>query len=122
MPKKILLVDDEPDTRELLKIVLKDYELDTTKDGDECMQAALKKKYDLILLDIMMPGMPADKIVDAIGRSKTKYKPKIAYFSVVEQPKEKLKKILERKHVVDYILKPVTNEELRRRVKKILGA
>jgi two-component system alkaline phosphatase synthesis response regulator PhoP len=56
---KILLVDDEPDILEFIGYNLKkeDYAVFYAKNGVEAIQAAKKESPDLIILDIMMPGM-----------------------------------------------------------------
>ena len=59
MQKKILVVDDDTDIRELLEFDLAQsgYDVDTAKDGGEGLQKALSNNYDIILLDVMMPKM-----------------------------------------------------------------
>lgn len=55
----ILVVDDEPDVRELFNITLKmaGHQTDTAKDGLEAVDKLGQKPPDLILLDLMMPRM-----------------------------------------------------------------
>ena len=57
MSKKILIVDDEPDTRTFLSAVLEDngYTSIGAKDGIEGLEVLRKEKPDLVLLDLMMP-------------------------------------------------------------------
>lgn len=59
MKKRLLVVDDDTDIRDLLDFDLAQsgYEVDTAKDGSEGLQKALSNPYDLILLDVMMPKM-----------------------------------------------------------------
>ena len=57
-PHRILIVDDDPDLRELLHSYLSDngYKVDTAADASD-MRAALKESYyDAIVLDLMLPG------------------------------------------------------------------
>ncbi len=56
---KILLVDDDEDILEFLKYNLakNGFKVDTTQDGQSALELSQKKKFDLIILDIMMPGM-----------------------------------------------------------------
>lgn len=58
-PKKILIVDDEPDILEFLKYNLKKegYQVVTAADGKQAIKVAEKENPHLILLDIMMPEM-----------------------------------------------------------------
>lgn len=58
MKKKILLIEDDKFIADLYKRVLKstDYELDYAADGELGYQKIEQGKYDLILLDLMLPG------------------------------------------------------------------
>ena len=56
---RILICDDEPDIVNALKIYLEaeEYQVTTAGNGLEALQAFQREKIDLVLLDIMMPGM-----------------------------------------------------------------
>ncbi|KAB2925209.1 MAG: response regulator [Dechloromonas sp.] len=57
MMKKILLVDDHADIRRLIRITLgKNYEVFEAEDGCTALEIARRKRPDLIVLDVMMPG------------------------------------------------------------------
>ncbi|MBN1994673.1 MAG: response regulator [Anaerolineae bacterium] len=60
--KKILIVDDQPQVQELLKITLEldDHNLLFADDGQQAMQIARTEQPDIILLDIMMPNSKID--------------------------------------------------------------
>ena len=55
---KILVVDDEPDIRQIIKLrlELRKYEVLTAQDGPTAIAAAQASKPDLILMDVIMPG------------------------------------------------------------------
>ncbi|WP_439442837.1 response regulator transcription factor [Listeria aquatica] len=55
---KVLVVDDEDRIRRLLKMYLEreNFRIDEASDGDEALQMALNNDYEVILLDLMMPG------------------------------------------------------------------
>ena len=56
MPR-ILVVDDEPPLRELVVVTLGDgYQCDEAGDGEEALERLHGGEYDLVLLDVMMPG------------------------------------------------------------------
>ena len=70
MAKKptILLVDDDPDIREFVTFNLakEGYNVVTAKDGAEGVEAVKKHRPDLVLLDVMMPGMDGIEACEAI--------------------------------------------------------
>ncbi len=57
--KKILIVEDEVSISDIVKfnLVKEGYEIDTAYDGEDGLNKALAKAYDLVLLDIMLPQM-----------------------------------------------------------------
>ena len=57
--KKVLIVDDEVDFTELMKVRFEanDYDVVISSNGDEALAIIKKEKPDAVLLDIMMPGM-----------------------------------------------------------------
>ncbi len=65
MNKRILVVDDEPDITRMIKLVLEQtgrYEVQTENLGRRAIEAAREFRPDLILLDVMMPGMLGSEI------------------------------------------------------------
>ena len=59
MSKKILIVDDEEDVLYIIRRILskKGYTISEVKSGEECLEVLKKDKPDLIIMDIMMPGL-----------------------------------------------------------------
>jgi len=117
--KKIMVVDNEPDIVDLTRTVLEigGYEVIPSYSGEECLKILDKNKIDLILLDIMMPGMSG---WDVFNRIKKKYsKTKIAFMSVLEIS-DKRKKVLLDEGLSDYIMKPFDKESLLNKIDKIL--
>ena len=59
MRKKILIIEDEKDIRDLLQHYLKKegYDVQGTEDGDSGLGKLAKERYDLVLLDLMLPRM-----------------------------------------------------------------
>ncbi len=57
MPKRVLVVDDDENTRRFLSVALEanGYEAVTAEDGDDGLRKVQEEKPDLILLDVMMP-------------------------------------------------------------------
>ena len=69
---KILVVDDEERIRRLLRMYLEreNYEIDEAEDGDAALELGLNNEYDLILLDIMMPGIDGIEVCKQIREKK----------------------------------------------------
>ena len=59
MPKRILVIDDESSIRKSFQLALEDsgYAVQTVESGEKGIKAVQKDKYDLIYLDLKMPGM-----------------------------------------------------------------
>lgn len=70
--KRILIVDDDTEIRELLDFDISSsgYYTDTASDGMEGLNKALNNKYDLILLDVMMPKMNGFEVCKNIRQAK----------------------------------------------------
>src|ERR1700757_2050268 len=64
----VLIVDDEPGIRQSLANVLQDegYRVDSVETGDGCLEVLEKKRYDLVMLDIWMPGLDGLQTLDRI--------------------------------------------------------
>lgn len=65
---KILIVDDDPDIRQVLRLLLQGlYEVRDAADGESALRMLLEQKdTDLIILDVMMPGMDGYAVCDAL--------------------------------------------------------
>ena len=70
--KRILIVDDDDEIRELLEfdVAQSGYFVDVAKDGIEGLDKALNNTYDLILLDVMMPKMNGFDVCKTIRKAK----------------------------------------------------
>ena len=69
----ILIVDDEPDAIEFVKAVLSDigeFHIISAKDGKEGINKAVTDKPDLIILDVIMPGMDGFLVFHELRNSK----------------------------------------------------
>jgi CheY-like chemotaxis protein len=65
---KILIVDDEPQNRKLLEAVLRPggYETVSVASGEEALASIAQRRPDLVLLDIMMPGMDGYEVASIL--------------------------------------------------------
>ena len=85
---RILLVEDDQFTRELYETLLKEqgYELDVCQDGESGFLKAVEGGYDLILLDIMLPGKDGLTFLRELRRLKPKKDNKrIVMLTVLDQ-------------------------------------
>ncbi len=120
--KKIMVVDDEEALLELVKAIMEQegYEVITAMNGEEALEKLKTVKPDLILLDMMMPGMSGREVCEKIRENPKTKNLKIVFLTVAKFS-EAGKDILKKMKVLDYITKPFDNEGLVRRVKKIVG-
>ena len=72
MQRKILIVEDEERLRNLIRdyLLKEKYEVDLAGNGEEGLLMAMKKEYDLILLDIMMPFMDGFDMLKNLRKKK----------------------------------------------------
>lgn len=122
MAKQIMIVDDEESIRELVGAVLEaeGYDVITASDGSDCLQKLKTVKPDLILLDMMMPGISGRETCEKI-RADPKTKNIKVIFVTVARFSEAGKDTLTKLKVQDYVTKPFDNADLIARVKKALG-
>lgn len=81
-PKRVLIVEDEHDNREILRAVVEEivgYEALIARDGAEGLILAADRRPDLILLDLMMPGLNGFEVVRRLkGNAATRAVPVVA--------------------------------------------
>lgn len=114
---KILIVEDESAIRDLIKIELeqKGYKCDTAEDGEIAADLIELQKYDLILLDIMLPKIDGYDLLEFIKKD---YEIPTILISAKSQTIEKIKGL--NLGADDYISKPFEIGELIARVEAVL--
>ncbi|OQX56407.1 MAG: hypothetical protein B5M53_01580 [Candidatus Cloacimonas sp. 4484_209] len=117
--KKILIVDDDPNIRLLFAEMLKldGYEVTTAATGSKALQWVFEDHFNLILLDIKMPGIHGLEILRRI-RESGKNVP-IIICSAFEGMKDDF--IIKSYNISDYLVKPVDLKILSASVKKVLA-
>lgn len=111
----VLVVDDDDDLRSLAQLQLGDgFDVIQAANGKRCVQLASEQRPDVILLDMMMPGMNGAQVLEelAVGES-TKDIP-VIFLSALSGLDERVKGL--ESGAVDYIAKPVEKRELVARV------
>lgn len=109
--KTILIVEDDNDIHNLIKEVLKKehYNIVDAYSGTEALMIIEKRNIDLILLDLMLPGLNGEEIVKQIKDIP------IIVISAKISPEDKVNTLLNGAN--DYITKPFNSEELLARIK-----
>ncbi len=115
---KIMVVDDEPDLREMLNLMLhkEGFDTETAEDGSEFLDKLDGFNPDIVTLDVMMPGLTTGEILKKLKEKKSK--PKIILLTVVRYSEEEKGKICHMGNIVDYITKPFDIDELTERIHK----
>lgn len=119
---KILIAEDNPANQELVgqQLQFLGFKFDTVSDGKEAYDAWIKSDYDVILLDINMPGMNGYDVTERIRRDEKERKmhtPIIAF--TANALKEDITRCLE-SGMDDYLVKPVEIESLQEKLLKFL--
>lgn len=120
--EKILIVDDDPDMVDIIRLMLQreGFETKQAYSGKECIEILKKEKFDLILLDIMMKPMDGWKTLDIIKSNRETRDIPISMLTVVPLTLETMRdKDIDR--IENYIVKPFSKKELIEKVKEILG-
>jgi DNA-binding response OmpR family regulator len=116
---KILVVDDVPENVRLLEAVLspRGYEVVTANDGQAALDLIEAEEPDLILLDVMMPGLDGYAVCRHLrGNDETAVLPVIMVTSSIGQEKTKAIEA----GADDFIPKPFNHDELLTRVRSLL--
>ncbi|MBI2144316.1 response regulator [Candidatus Woesearchaeota archaeon] len=118
--KKILVIDDEPNILKLVSFILesKGYEAVEASSGREGIEKARKEKPDMIVLDVMMPGMDGFETARKIKAEPAMGSIPILMLSSRAQFEDKMKGI--DSGAMDYITKPFDREEFLQKVEEII--
>jgi two-component system KDP operon response regulator KdpE len=118
MPESILVIDDDPTLLELLSAHLETtgYRSLTASDGPGGLRLAIAENPDLIVLDVMMPGMDGWEVCERL-REKSAFP--IIMLTAKDEEIDKLRGF--RLGVDDYVTKPFSFAELVARVGAVLG-
>ncbi|HBL18395.1 MAG: hypothetical protein A2X36_14505 [Elusimicrobia bacterium GWA2_69_24] len=120
--KFILVADDDEGIRELMKVILgkEGFEVGVAEDGREALSAVQARRPDLIMLDLMMPGMGGYEVLRALQDGPTSGIPVILMtgrttdLSMVDM-------IRQEPNVVEYYDKPIRAAVLAMTVHRILN-
>ncbi|MEW6685690.1 MAG: response regulator [Candidatus Edwardsbacteria bacterium] len=121
MSYKVMVVDDELDIVEFVKLVLEeaDYRVITAITGEEALRKAQIEKPNLILLDIMMPEMDGWEVLKILKIDENTSQIPVAMLTARTEAKDRLMALQE--EAIDYICKPFSPKELIERVETIFA-
>ncbi len=119
MAHKILLVEDDPCFGSVLKsyLELSDYEVTLCVNGNEGLEAFRKDRYDLCLLDVMMPQMDGF----TLGKKIREIAPGVPFVYITAKSLKEDMKLGYETGADDYIIKPFDSELLILKIKAILS-
>ena len=120
--RRVLVVDDQEDIRDLAGLVLRDagFDVVTASSGDEAIHLARAGAFDLVLLDINMPGRDGWSTLKLLRADETLHDLPVAMFSIKSEVRDKVASLQD--GAVDYIAKPFNVDDLVSRVTRIVTA
>jgi DNA-binding response OmpR family regulator len=118
---KIMIVDDNIDIVDTLKAIMEmeGHGTEIAYNGEEFIKKVRTVKPDLVLLDIMMPGLKTKDILEKL-EEKGLNDLRIMLISVVRFSKEEEKALLDQYKIKDYVTKPFDVPDLINRVRNAL--
>ncbi|EQA43395.1 response regulator receiver domain protein [Leptospira broomii serovar Hurstbridge str. 5399] len=117
---KILIVDDEASNLQVLRQILQeDYKLLFAKDGAKGIELALSEKPNLILLDVMMPGMTGHEVCKILSEDPKSSRIPIIFVTAMVDEEDEAGGF--EAGAVDYITKPVSPSIVKARVRTHLS-
>ena len=132
----ILVVDDEPGIRTSLQEILREegWRADAVPSGEDCLAAAARHAYDIVLLDVWLPGMdglealrrlkqldpaPVVVMISGHGTIETAVKAtKLGAFDFLEKPLSMERTVLLLRHALDNLRLAEENRELRNQLRQ----
>lgn len=118
--QKVLIVDDEPANLRVLKKILGDlYRLSFAKTGEEALRLVERDLPDLILLDVMMPGMTGFEVCESLKKEIVSSHIPVIFVTALSDELDEAKGF--EVGAVDYITKPVSPAVVKARVRTHLS-
>src|SRR6185436_14775211 len=118
--KKILLIEDDPDIQDLVEYSLSQegFAVQACGDGTEGLMSARKDRPDLILLDVMLPGLTGNEVCKKLKSDRNTETIPIIFLTARSDEIDKM--IGFEIGADDYVSKPFSPRELAARVKAVL--
>lgn len=120
-PKKILIVDDEPDVLTSLRNILQraNFIVFSAATGEEALEIAINKLPDLIFLDIVLPGMEGSEVAAALlDNPQTASIPIVFLTGIINKEEESSGSVKAGRHYV--LAKPASKEDILEMIRNVL--
>ena len=120
MPKKILMVEDEPDIREAVQASLQSrgYQVILAADGEEGLRKLKSEKPDLVLLDIVMPKLDGWQVLKAIRDDAATRELPVLMLTANRETSALIESQFQK--ATDYLMKPFDIEKLLRFINRYI--
>ena len=120
MTERILIIDDDPDIVQFVRVnlELEGYRVDTAVGGVEGIERALAEPPDLVLLDIMMPGVDGIDVMQRLRTTPTTANTAVILLTALALTEDRVRGLAA--GADDYVTKPFAIEELMARVGTVL--
>ncbi len=120
MPRKILVIDDDPTSNTLVGFLLKSngYDVTVAGDGEEALKKAGENRPDLIVLDVVMPNMDGYTFLRKLKNLLSLNIPPVIMLTSKDQMEETFKM----EGVKDFLVKPLNTAKLLKKIKELVPA
>ncbi len=117
---RVLVADDEPDTLGLIELTLQTagFEVETAANGTQAFERARNDRFDLLLLDVMMPDLTGHDVIRRLA-AEGKGVPPVIFLSAKSRPEDR--KAAEDLGAAAYLVKPTTRGMLVDTVRRVLA-
>ena len=114
----ILVSDEDKDIRFLIRMYLRDYDIDfiEAKDGGECLELIRQRKPDLIVLNYMMDNLTGYQVAEEVYKDDS-----LRGTPIIMMTLEGFDLVKEKSGIVDYLAKPFTRSHFIEVVKSVVG-
>jgi two-component system phosphate regulon response regulator PhoB len=118
--QRILMVEDEPEVREMIRYILegRGYLVDEADNAQAARRMLEQKRYDLILMDWMLPGRSGLDLTRELKQKKTSNTPPVIMLTAKAEESDKVKGL--DSGADDYITKPFSPKEMLARINAVI--